>query len=190
MVFIDQMNFQAAVSDHYASQSLPSPRLDYNLLPQVVCSNVPNSVLVKTFLCAPKPDAFLMTDSNLEKYYKWLTGLKNQKNFDVIEGEHVARPTTSKPMIITDKSTYYKVEKGTDINIAVESITKAYNNAYDVAIFMSGDADYLPIYKILRTIGKLVVVAVVKGQYIGKIIPHVDNYIRIDTTMFSRMLRS
>ena len=60
MVFIDYMNFQCALDKYYGSLKLPSPRLDYNRLPEIACAQVINSVLVKTFLCAPKPDDTLI----------------------------------------------------------------------------------------------------------------------------------
>jgi uncharacterized LabA/DUF88 family protein len=124
------------------------------------------------------------------RHYNWVKGLQNQFYFDVIEGEFIARPTVpGVEMDINDRRSYYKEEKGTDINIAVESITKAFNNAYDVAIFMSGDSDYLPIYKTLRTIGKLVVVAVVEGQSVTRLRPFIDHYIVLDKGRFDGILR-
>lgn len=190
MVFIDYLNFQRALTTYYGTMSLPPPRLDYNRLPEIACAEVTNSVLVKTFLCAPKPDDFLMQDMALANQYRWLNGLKNQKNFDVIEGEFVARSTVEGELIdFKNPRSYYKKEKGTDINIAVEAITKAFNNAYDVGVFMSADTDYIPIYRTLRTIGKLVVVVRVQGQIISKLIPCTDNNITLDKAKFDTILR-
>jgi uncharacterized LabA/DUF88 family protein len=190
MVFIDEQNFQIALQSYYRAQNLPAPRLDYNKLPLMVNACVPNAVLVKTLLCAPRPDEFLQQDDAAMRHYRWIEGLRNQSFFDVIEGAFIARPTTyGVEMNINDRSSYYREEKGTDINIAVESITKAFNNAYDVAIFMSGDSDYLPIYKTLRTIGKLVVVAVVEGQSVMRLRPFIDHYIVLDKCKFDGILR-
>ena len=44
-------------------------------------------------------------------------------------------------------------ELGTDVNIAIHSLRMAFFNAYDAAIFVSGDTDYLPIYETLRMMG-------------------------------------
>lgn len=190
MVFIDHMNFNTAYLNYYATAGLPYVRLDYNKLPQEAAQLVGNVELVKTYLFAPKPDEFLLQDEQQARYYSWVNGLRNQKNFDVIEGEYIARPVDNDREIdIADRSTYYKVEKGTDINIAVEVLTKAFNNAFDIAIFLSADTDYLPIYKVLRSMGKLVCVAVVHGQYIGKIIPNSDSHYYLDDRFFQRCLR-
>ena len=136
MVFIDHMNFNTAYLNYYAAVGLPYVRLDYNKLPLQVTAQMPNAELVKTFLFAPHPDEFLMQDEQQMRYYQWVLGLRNQKNFDVIEGEYIARPILENgTMDINNKHSYYKVEKGTDMNIAVETLTKAYNNAFDTAIF-------------------------------------------------------
>lgn len=60
-----------------------------------------------------------MKDKNLDNYYNQVTGMKNAPYTDVIEGRYVARQVDENiPMKIGNKSTYYKVEKGTDINLA------------------------------------------------------------------------
>ena len=183
MVFIDHMNFQIALSSLYNPES--APRLDYNEFPKQIVSQSHAGELMKTILFIPKPDDFLMQDEGLEKYYKWATGMSVQRNFDVVEGNYMARPT--KPngsMDINDWESYYKVEKGTDVNIAIYSLRMAFFNAYDIAVFVSGDTDYLPIYETLRVMGKLVMIAVVKGQYIGRLIPCVDSYTNLDKPFF------
>jgi uncharacterized LabA/DUF88 family protein len=183
MVFIDHMNFQIALSSLYTPE--PSPRLDYNELPRQIVASANAGELMKTILFIPKPDDFLMQDEGLEKHYLWAAGMKVQRNFDVVEGMYTARPTRPDvPMNIRDNDTYYKVEKGTDVNIAINSLRMAYFNAYDTAVFVSGDTDYLPIYDTLRMMGKLVMVAVVKGQYIGRLIPCVDGFLNLDRAFF------
>jgi uncharacterized LabA/DUF88 family protein len=179
------MNFQIALGSLYNPES--APRLDYNELPRQIVASVNAGELMKTLLFIPKPDDFLMQDEGLEKYYLWAAGMRVQRNFDVVEGTHTARPTKPDvPMNIKDNETYYKVEKGTDVNIAIYSLRMAFFNAYDTAVFVSGDTDYLPIYETLRVMGKLVMVAVVKGQYIGRLIPFVDGFINLDRSFFER----
>jgi uncharacterized LabA/DUF88 family protein len=185
MVFIDHMNFQIALGSLFSPET--TPRLDYNELPRQIVASINAGELMKTILFIPKPDEFLMKDEGLEKYYLWAAGMKVQRNFDVVEGTHMARPTKPNvPMNIRDNETYYKVEKGTDVNMAIYSLRMAFFNAYDTAVFVSGDTDYLPIYDTLRVMGKLVMLAVVKGQYIGRLIPNVDGFINLDRPFFER----
>lgn len=47
-----------------------------------------------------------------------------------------------------------QVDKGTDVNIAVEMLKHAYNKAYDVAILISRDADFAGVVKIIKNLGK------------------------------------
>lgn len=191
MVFVDHMNFNIAVSDYYRSIDKQAPNLDYNTLFSGVVSMVPNVSYVKTTIFAPEPDQFLMKDNYLSKYYKWVQGMKNAKYLDVVEGRYIGRPLQeSGQMDINDKSTYYKVEKGTDLNLAIHAITKAYNNAYDVAFVFSADTDYISLYRQLKNIGKLVVAVIVKGQYLGRVIPEVDNYIMLEESVLSKYIRN
>lgn len=190
MVFVDHMNFNIAIKDLYSAAGQMSPSLDYNTVFRGIVSLIPNVDFIKTMVFYPEPDTFLMGDNYLCSYAKWTQGMKNGKYLDTVPGRYVSRPVDSSvPMDINDRTTYYKVEKGTDINLAIHALSKAYNNAYDVAFVCSADTDYISLYTQLRTLGKLVVAVAVKGQTIKKIIPEVDDYLILDDTFFSNHLR-
>lgn len=190
MIFVDHMNFDIALQKYYKGLKKHTIKLDYNKLFQNICKEIPNVDFLKGFVFVPKPDDFLMHDKNLEGYYNWVTGMKNAPYTDVIEGRYVARPfDDSTPMDINDKSTYYKVEKGTDINLAVHALSKAFYNSYDIAFFLSADTDYIKVYEILKSIGKLTVVVGVKEQNINSIRPMVDNTIILDEKFFDKCKR-
>lgn len=187
MVFVDHMNFDIAVNSLYGGTL---PKLDYNTLFKGIVELIPNVDFMKTYIFAPTPDEFLINDYKLHNYYKWIQGFKNGKYIDVIEGRYVARPVDSTiPMDITDHSTYYKVEKGTDINLAVHTLTKAHFNAYDVAYILSADTDYATVYKQLKNMGKIVVLVCVKGQYISKLRCEVDNFLILDKPFLDKHMR-
>ncbi|WP_455758366.1 NYN domain-containing protein [Ruminococcus champanellensis] len=192
MVFLDHMNFDIAIREYYRKiLSAPAPKLDYNLLFKQITEQRDGINFTKAYIFAPQPDEFLMKDPNLSGYYKWVTGMRSSKYIDVVEGRYIARPTdTPEKMIITDRQTFYKVEKGTDLNLAIHALTKAFYNSYDVAFIMSADTDYISLYKQLKTIGKIVVVVAVKGQSIPKVIPEVDDYIFLDENFFKHCLRT
>ena len=190
MVFIDHMNFDIALQKYYKSLNKPTIKLDYNKLFRNVCTQIANVDFLKGFIFVPKPDDFLMKDRNLENYYNWVTGMKNAPYTDVIEGRYVARPVSeSVSMEIDKKETYYKVEKGTDINLAVHAISKAFYNSYDIAFFLSADTDYIKVYEILKSIGKITVVVGDKGQNVNNIRPIVDNTIILDEVFFDKCKR-
>jgi uncharacterized LabA/DUF88 family protein len=183
MVFIDYENFEIARvglyrKEHKTTGHGQAPWLDLIKLPKelVACISA-DYTLIKTFLFAPEPDAFLMAADWRKKKYDFLKGLGNTDFFTMIPGRHVARPiagNTKGTMRIDDKATYFIDEKGTDINLAVQILTKAYHNAFDTAVIVSEDTDYIPIYDILNTIGKTVVVVGVKGQNLSRFKSHSD----------------
>lgn len=189
MVFVDHMNFDIAVKDYYKSIEQPAPRLDYNHLFRNIVNLREGMDYTKTYLFVPKPDDFLMSDQNLCKYYTWVSSMKTAKYMDVIEGRYLARPTGSEEMDIENHSTYYKVEKGTDLNLAIHALSKAFYNSYDVAFILSADSDYISLYRQLKSIGKMVIVVAVSGQNIRQLTAEVDDSILLDDELFKTCLR-
>ena len=193
MVFIDFENFNIAVMNYYRSLGTPAAKLDYTKIPEEIVNLLPGqNELVKTFLCAPKPDDFLMNDPRRKNTYDWINGLKNKKYFTVLEGQHIARPVsgfTPETMDISNPASYYVVEKGTDINMAVHMIAKGFLNAFDTAVIVSGDSDYIPVLNILNTIGKVTVAVGVYGQNITKLKSLADDAIILDKTYFDKCER-
>ena len=188
MVFIDHQNFNIALQEYYRNKGLPYPELDYEVLFRKIVKLIDNVDFIKASMYIPKPDKFLMGDSSLANTYYWAKNLNTKSFLDIVEGRFISRPKTKKNMDITDKSTYYKVEKGTDINLAVDVVSRAFHNSYDVAFIVSADTDYLKIYDILRNLGKLTVVVVVEGQGASKLKPYVDAVFKLDDSFFNTCL--
>lgn len=196
MVFIDYENFNISYYGYHKSlntsvSGYSVPRLNYKTFPQELVKHISNNaVLIKTYLFAPKPDSFLMSDSSIKSKYEWLSGLNSFDYFSVIEGSHIARPTNqSVPMNINDKSTYYFVEKGTDVNLAITALNTGFHNGYDMAVIVSGDSDYIPVADILCGIGKTVVFAGVKNQTLSRFRQHSDAQVILDETFFKTCYR-
>jgi len=188
MIFIDFENFNIALMNLYRKQGKSFARLDYNAFPQKLISRLPNNHrLIKTYLFAPKPDDFLMQDGRRKNTYDWINGLKNQKYFTVIEGQHLARPVSGysfSEMDINKPETYFVVEKGTDVNMAAHLIAKGFLHAYDTALILSGDSDYIATLDILNTIGKTTISVGVKGQNLSRLKEHSDDVVNLDTDFF------
>lgn len=190
MVFSDQLNFDIAVQHYYKDIQEAPPRLDYDVLFKNISLQVKNVDFLKAFIFYPKPDKNLMEDAYELNKYNWISGMQNSSFLDIIESSYIARPKNDEiPIDINDKSTYYKVEKGTDINMSIHALTKAFYNSYDVGFFISADTDYIPIYQTLKNLGKLVVVVYIKDQQIHKIKPHVDKHVILDKDFFDKCLR-
>lgn len=183
MVFIDFQNFNISMHNYYKNNpQLNEPEITYPKLSQEIVKKiaVSNNVLVKTFLFAYKPCDDLFKLDFYKKYYDWLSGLKNKPYFEVVEGsQEIRQKVKSIPINIDDPTTFYTEEKGTDVNLAVHLLSKAYNSAYDVAVLVSGDTDYLSAIKEVYRLGKVVVLATLSKQNISKYKNFYDQHIII-----------
>ena len=190
MVFIDFENFRLSLN-HYAFKLLGLSRpitIDYAQFPHSLVNALPGqgNRLVKTFLFAPKPDDFLMQDTRRKKMYEWLKGMNNSSYYDLAEGKHIARLAPgAKYMNIADRTSYYVLEKGTDVLLSTHVITKAFLNAFDTAVIVSGDTDNIPIFNVLNTMGKTSVCVGVYGQILDKLREHADDVMILDDKFFT-----
>ena len=48
------------------------------------------------------------------------------------------------------------IEKKIDIKIAIDIISLAYEDAYDTAVLVSGDGDFVPVIRKVKELGKIV----------------------------------
>ncbi|RDY28635.1 NYN domain-containing protein, partial [Lachnotalea glycerini] len=168
MIFIDHMNFYLAAQAYYHKEhSKALPTFDYARLIQEIHKQLPfDSELIKTQIFFPLSEAPLDSIEPYKGANNWLSTLKTKPYLDIIEGRNQIRKLEG--FDIKNSSTYTVDEKGTDINIATQMLTKAFHNSYDCAILVSGDSDYVPVIEVLRTIGKITVVACLKGQVLNK----------------------
>ena len=93
-------------------------------------------------------------------------------------------------MKIDNPDSYFKLEKGTDVNLAVHAISKAFHDSYDVGVFVSADRDYIPVYDTLKAIGKLAVVVGIEGQNIKNIKPRIDDFIMLKKATLDKCILS
>lgn len=191
MVFIDYQNFSINMHEYYKQNpTFTEPKITYPKLSEEIFNRVKlkdHATLVKTFLFAHKPCDTLMKNSGYSTYYNWLNGMKNKPYLEVIEGRQEIRPVSKTVKIdISDPSTYTTEEKGTDINVAVNMLSKAYTNAYDIAILVSGDTDYVPVINQLHNIGKIVVLATLPHQNISKYKTLYDQHIKLTDELLQK----
>lgn len=187
MIFCDHSNFQICMKQYYESNA---PKLDYVKLFENIAELIPNSELMRTTLFVPKPDDRLMQIDEHKQEYEWGVSLGRFPRIEVIEGElRSNRRFPDCEIDINDKHTYTYEEKGVDVALTVDVLNKAHTNAYDIAVIMSADSDYINLYDSLRAMGKIVYVVVVEGQYITKVIPHIDEFKYLDKKFFNKCLR-
>lgn len=72
------------------------------------------------------------------------------------------------------------VEKGIDVSIAVEALSLAFADAYDDAILVSGDGDYVELVEAIKRQGKQVEVAMFRNQSAGILMEYADVFRPLD----------
>lgn len=80
------------------------------------------------------------------------------------------------------------VEKGIDVALAVEALSLAYKDAYDSAMLVSGDGDYVELVESIKRTGKHVECAMFKNQSAGILIEYVDVFQPLDELDWSSIL--
>ena len=66
------------------------------------------------------------------------------------------------------------IEKGIDVRIAVDMLTMAHDDVYDVAVLVSGDADYVHAVESVKGTGKHVEVACFKSSRSDQLMQQAD----------------
>ena len=75
-----------------------------------------------------------------------------------------------------------EVEKGVDVALVTKMLSFGFKDTYDVAILVSGDADYIDAVEQIRNLGKRVEIAAFKGALAPGLrkIADVDGFIALD----------
>lgn len=71
-------------------------------------------------------------------------------------------------------------EKGVDIALAVDMLSLGFQNAYDVAILVSGDADFIRAIEVVKYLGKRVEVAMFRNNLSSDLKRKADKSILLD----------
>lgn len=67
------------------------------------------------------------------------------------------------PRIRSDREPSHYMEKGVDVALASRMVLGAATNSYDIAVLVSGDGDFLPAIKIVKELGKKILLVVARG---------------------------
>ena len=187
MVFIDFQNFNISYNEYCSHNNLSRKAINYCALSGQLnnCLQL-SSQVIKTYLFASKPCDQLLSLEFYQKQYEWLCKLKQSNYFEVIEGQQVIRYIDGVEFDVTNPKTYTTIEKGTDVNVAVQMLSKGFQNAYDIAILVSGDTDYIPVVENLHNLGKTVILATLPQQNIDKYKTIIDRHIVISSNIISK----
>ncbi len=90
-----------------------------------------------------------INEERYKEHKRFLDKIKKIPNFHVVL-------CNLRKVILEDGSVDFAI-KGDDVYLATDLIKGAYENLYDVAIIISGDADFIPAINLVRKNGKKVI---------------------------------
>jgi uncharacterized LabA/DUF88 family protein len=101
------------------------------------------------------------------KESEYFEKVRKNMSFEVKCGRHTITPKRDE-------------QKGVDVRIAIDMVTKAYQNHYDIATLLAGDEDFVDVVNTVKDIaGKQVVGAAFDWNLSSKLAEVFDNYIRL-----------
>ncbi len=131
-IFIDGSNL------YYQLKELGSDlKIDYYKLSKTLSGKDRRLIRTYYYVCPPIKDQ-QQSYHNQQKFFSYL---KNTAYFQLIFGSLEERGDT-------------QVEKGVDVNLAVDMVSFAYTDVYDSAILISNDADLVPAVDRVMRLGK------------------------------------
>ena len=88
-------------------------------------------------------------EKRYNEHKRFLDNIKKIPNFNIVL-------CNLRKIILEDGSVDFTI-KGDDVYLATDLIRGAYENLYDIAIIVSGDADFIPAIKLVQKNGKKVI---------------------------------
>jgi len=166
MICIDGSNIKWGL-DNYNNQWSTKVRIDYQKL---ITTLVAGRQLVRSiYYCSvPVPPS----DPDQIKFHEYLRSL----NIQIVPKELKSRYDSK----IGAPRSY---EKGVDVALATDLLAMAWENAYDVAILVSGDADYIGAVSKVMSKGKNVELVGFKGRIASDLRKNVIKTTQLDDIM-------
>lgn len=177
MVFIDSNNFESAVKSLYQGTQ---KRIDYGKLAQHIATTKCDGHLQRVYYYTATGSDDKQKAASTKRFVDTL----NKKVPNCIAKVGYLKIVGQNP----DGSNIY-IEKGTDVNVAVDIVSLAFNNAYDEAVLLSADSDYEPAIQMARNYGKNVVVGIVDQQTAGYLKDICDNHFTLSKEDIEQVLR-
>jgi uncharacterized LabA/DUF88 family protein len=141
MVFIDGGYIRKLCVEHCGSNDINFEQLLYRII--IAFDHHPNNRFQANLIRAYYYDA--VVDESDPDY------CKQRAYFDPIPEKDFYTVRLGKAVRSTTKGLK---QKGVDILMSVDAVTKAYQNQYDTAIFLLGDADFIPLIESVKDAGK------------------------------------
>jgi uncharacterized LabA/DUF88 family protein len=138
-IFVDGSNFNAALSREGIGHSI-----DLNLLATRLSGGY-HFVRLR-YYTSPLAD---ISGEAYRRQKKFFDELRRSRRIELVLGRHEPRWDRS--------GQRYHVEKETDVNLAVDMVTGAYEDRFDAAMLVAGDTDYVRAIQAVQSRSKPVV---------------------------------
>jgi uncharacterized LabA/DUF88 family protein len=145
-IYIDGMNFSIA------SRRLAGANVDMGVFARMLAAKLGAELGTIYYYTAEVGAAGEARD----RQKKFFAALRHIPELVLVLGKHKRRTDG-------DGEEYY-VEKGTDVNLAVDLVAGAYEDSYDVAVLVGGDTDQVRALERTRTVGKRAIWARCENQ--------------------------
>ena len=158
-IFIDGSNL------YYSLKNLKIDRINFQRLLQLL---IKDKMLITTFYY----NAPLNIKVNPKTYWeqqKFFNELRKIPDFNVV----LCRLRKHK----RKNGNYVFDVKGDDVHLAVDLVSGAYENLYDIAIIVSGDEDFVPAIKKAQKLGKKIINAYFKSSSSASLKKTCDDFI-------------
>ena len=139
-IFIDGSNHYHIIKDMFNSKISPI-NFDFD---KFIKNLVGNRKLVRTYYYTAPLDITLDSETYM-KQQRFFEKLRKIQNFKLV--------LCRMQKIKIGGKTIYQVKED-DIHLAVDMVKLAYNNAYDTAILVSSDGDFVPAVQAVKEVGK------------------------------------
>lgn len=185
MLFIDGSNLF-----YDWKKANPTSQLDIEKYIEYIKAQHPNVDLIRTyyFVSETAHNGSFLKQINRIPFCQVITGRLQEKTIKIEPGHNLVCGNCGSQVAGTITT---QTDKGTDVNIAVEMLKHAYNQAYDLAILVSRDADFAGVVKIIKNLGKNVELVLLEASKNSaqELTDTVDNVMLIPATEYAGLSR-
>lgn len=170
MVFID-----GGYLRDYLKKNLSSEKINFDLFINSIVSRSIGGLVRGELIRVYYYDAIVEHNDDIEKY--------NEQNeyFDFIKNKFQGYTVRLGRLIKTEKG---HRQKGVDVKLAIDMLSMAYLNHYDIALLVAGDDDYLDVVKAVKNAGKRVYGVFFSSNISPRLKEELDNRIIIEDSFF------
>ena len=173
MVFIDGGYLRKGLSEIFGFD-----KLNYEYFVNALRSHTSYATLFPELIRTYYYDAIPDHKEEPEKYEEQEVYLKNIKNVDYIE--------VKTGRLKRDGKGSFK-QKGVDSLIAIDMVSKGYEDHYDVAVLVAGDEDFLDVVRAVKNTGKRVYGAYFPKHISQELLDNFDKRIILTNAFFTGM---